>query len=267
MVFTRVIAAVDGTRAGFEAARQAARLTGPGGELLLTAVADPALVLLNRWGPAQLVDLGEGMHSLERARERLPEAASRSLGEARAQLPVDLRVDTRIVSGRPWEALREAAEGEGADLLVTGSHGGRRLAGVALGSTATELLHDAPCSVAVARPPFDPAGFPARVVVGVDGSGPSLAALDAARVLAEGGAEVTVLVARGGDVRPRDVARRADPLPVAVVDRRPVDALVEAGEAVDLLVLGARGLSGVRSLGSVSERVAHRAECSVLVVR
>ena len=35
----------------------------------------------------------------------------------------------------------------------------------------------------------------------------------------------------------------------------------------DLLVVGSRGLHGVRALGSVSERVAHRAPCSVLVVR
>jgi nucleotide-binding universal stress UspA family protein len=33
------------------------------------------------------------------------------------------------------------------------------------------------------------------------------------------------------------------------------------------LVVGSRGLGGVRALGSVSERVAHRAPVSVLVVR
>jgi len=35
----------------------------------------------------------------------------------------------------------------------------------------------------------------------------------------------------------------------------------------DLLVIGSRGLHGFRALGSVSEKVAHRAESSVLVVR
>ena len=47
----------------------------------------------------------------------------------------------------------------------------------------------------------------------------------------------------------------------------PVDALLSFAGASDLLVVGSRGLKGIRSLGSVSERVAHEAVCSVLVVR
>jgi nucleotide-binding universal stress UspA family protein len=48
---------------------------------------------------------------------------------------------------------------------------------------------------------------------------------------------------------------------------RPVETLVTASRAADLLVVGSRGLHGVRALGSVSERVAHQATCSVLVAR
>jgi nucleotide-binding universal stress UspA family protein len=62
-------------------------------------------------------------------------------------------------------------------------------------------------------------------------------------------------------------AAEAAGLPVVRTSRRPADALVEASHGVDLVVVGARGLAGARALGSVSERVAHRAECSVLVVR
>lgn len=46
----------------------------------------------------------------------------------------------------------------------------------------------------------------------------------------------------------------------------PVRALVGASGIVDLVVVG-RGLHGLMALGSVSERVAHEAEGSVLVVR
>lgn len=47
----------------------------------------------------------------------------------------------------------------------------------------------------------------------------------------------------------------------------PVRALVGASGIVDLVVVGSRGLHGLKALGSVSERVAHEAEGSVLVVR
>ena len=47
---------------------------------------------------------------------------------------------------------------------------------------------------------------------------------------------------------------------------QPVPALVERSREADLVVVGSRGLHGLRALGSVSERVAHRADCSVLVV-
>ena len=40
---------------------------------------------------------------------------------------------------------------------------------------------------------------------------------------------------------------------------------IEAGG--DLIVVGSRGLHGLRALGSVSERVAHGAKASVLVAR
>jgi len=47
----------------------------------------------------------------------------------------------------------------------------------------------------------------------------------------------------------------------------PVAALLAAAADADLLVLGSRGLHGLKALGSVSERLAHRAHSSVLVVR
>ena len=48
---------------------------------------------------------------------------------------------------------------------------------------------------------------------------------------------------------------------------QPAHGLIEAARGADLLVVGSRGTHGAGSLGSVSERVAHEAPCSVLVVR
>jgi nucleotide-binding universal stress UspA family protein len=54
-------------------------------------------------------------------------------------------------------------------------------------------------------------------------------------------------------------------IPLRRLEGSPVDVL--GSLRPDLLVLGSRGLRGLRSLGSVSERVAHGSDASVLVVR
>ncbi len=269
-MYRTVIAAIDGTRASFEAGRQAARLTSPDGELLLLAAIDPYMAMSNQWGPGRLVRAGEtdDISAFGLAKRRLEERADESLREMREQLPADLRVTLRLESGRPWDALRRVGTEVRADLIVLGSHGGRRFAGIALGSTATEMLHVAPCSVLIARLPFAPARFPLRVVVGVDGSTGSLAALDAARLLTAGGdTRALALACAGSSLDVEGLRRLAGTMRVEAREERPVEAMVEAAEAADLVVVGARGMTGVRALGSVSERVAHRSESSVLVVR
>jgi nucleotide-binding universal stress UspA family protein len=60
-----------------------------------------------------------------------------------------VHVEKYLVQGRPARALAEAAEG--AELLVTGSHGRGELPGMHLGSAASYCVHHAPCLVAVVR--------------------------------------------------------------------------------------------------------------------
>jgi len=119
--------------------------------------------------------------------------------------------------------------------------------------------------VLIARSPMIAGLFPQAVVAGADGSPASEAAVAVARSLAvRYGVPLSVVTALGG----KDVdLPRARMLATIEDDGRPVHALVGHGAAADLLVVGSRGLHGVRALGSVSERVAHQARCSVLVVR
>jgi nucleotide-binding universal stress UspA family protein len=108
--------------------------------------------------------------------------------------------------------------------------------------------------------------FPGRIAVGVDGSPESAVAYATARDLVERfRAELLSVSARGG----KGVAERIEMIAAHHEDSpdKPVDALVAAGADADLVVVGSRGLDGLRSLGSVSERVAHQAGCSVLIVR
>ena len=133
------------------------------------------------------------------------------------------------------------------DLIAVGSHGQGRLTGKLLGSTATHLVHDAARAVLIARGGPGTA-FPRSIVVGIDESEPSLRAL----------------------ARARELSRRTGAAldPVHVLDASPDAALVERAGGDDLLVVGSRGVRGLRSFGSASEAVAHRATpCSVLVVR
>ena len=253
--FSRVLVGVDGSDESREATRQAAILAD--GELTLLASYDVA--------PA-IAGTGVGVpyyqdESLQRA------AAAEALERAREDAAVASPTG-RIVFGRPADALISEVERERNTLLVIGSRGLGRLAGFVMGSTATEVIHKAPCSVLVARKRNDSDRFPNKIVVGVDGSPESAAAYRAARQLAERfDALLWPVVAHGGKaVEPRLVDLILDHRREELPDE-PVAALLAAAADADLLVVGSRGLHGLRSLGSVSERVAHQAHSSVLVVR
>jgi nucleotide-binding universal stress UspA family protein len=149
-------------------------------------------------------------------------------------------------------------------LIAIGSHeAGRRRQGAHGVSTAAELIHRSPCSVLVARAASD--RFPRSIAVGIDGSPESAAAYAVARYLARRfDAGLAPIVATGGDV---------DERLVAIILGEHYEqchgdsvAALAAWES-DLLVVGSRGLHGLKPLGSVSERVADEASCSTLIVR
>ncbi|HJU48184.1 MAG TPA: universal stress protein [Gaiellaceae bacterium] len=271
-VFERIVCGIDGSAEAIEALRQARRLLVPSGLLIAATAFDPAQAMHTGWDAgAVLVDLEREAHS------------------ARAQAEHEIaeleHAETRILEGGPLAQLVRLAREERATLIAVGSHGWSRTAGILLGSVATGLAHEAPCPVLVARRAGDIDAFPQTIVVGADGSPQSLAAVEAAREVAERlGAAVRVIAARGGKrMKAEGVAAierlesialsgrgARPPATVASIEwsaESPVDALVAASDDADLLVLGSRGVHGIAALGSVSERVVHRARCSVLVVR
>ncbi len=103
--------------------------------------------------------------------------------------------------------------------------------------------------------------------MGLDGSEQSERAYDVARDIAtRRHSALRGVVALGGKRVPLGaIAKRHRG--VQTFPAHPVPALVNASECADLLVMGSRGLHGPRALGSVSERAAHSAPCTVLVVR
>ena len=249
-VFTRVVAGVDGSEPGFEAARQAARLVGPNGSLELFAAVYLAGASLAGW-------------SAPRIRAELEREAGEAVRKAAAI--AEPRATSRLVNGPAFDSLMRELERTEATLAVVGTHGHSRWSELLIGGVAGELLHKAPCSVCIAREPAAEALFPRSLVAGYDSSPGAEAAVAVARHLAERfEVPLTILTALGG--KHVDIAR-AQRIGAETVEGHPVQVLVHGGENAGLLVLGSRGLHGLRALGSVSERVAHRANCSVLVVR
>ena len=85
--------------------------------------------------------------------------------------PVTLRYGHRDAA---TESIRACAH---ADLLFVGSHGGSRIAGLLLGSVSRKCLAHAPCPVVVVRSEPKRGPYAGRVIVGVDASEHSRAAL------------------------------------------------------------------------------------------
>lgn len=251
-VFDRVVCGVDGTDSSRTAVRQAVTLLPARRSLELVSVVEESPV---PWGAeAARVELS-----------RRSAEARRALADAHALCP---RAATCLAVGDPGVVLEAEVRAFGATLVAVGAPKAGRLGGLVLGDVGTHLLHRAPCSVLVARACAVEAEFPRSIVAGHDGSSAAAAAAAVAKDLAARfDAKLRLVAATGGDpVRLDRLAREpADALEWS--DLPPLEALLDASADADLLVVGSRGLRGLRSLGSVSERLGHLASCSVLVVR
>jgi nucleotide-binding universal stress UspA family protein len=251
-VFTRILVGVDGSPEGFVALDQARALLEPGGILVAAVVCQEQLAV------------HAGLEAPRLAQE-LHADAEAAAARARQMLSTTPNARVEILHGRAHDRLLALLRRSDFTLVAVGSHTHSRAAGVLLGSVATRLLHDAPIAVLIARRTARPGVFPAHIVVGVDALHRSGDAIAAARVLERRfGAETHVITANESSRPDFDVPGLG---PVEVERAAPVQALLERSAAADLLVVGSRGAHGPASLASVSERVAHRARCSVLVVR
>jgi len=259
--FASVVCGVDGSRPSQEAARQAALLTDPGATLAYVAVS---------WETG-VGATAQATITHEHAREYLRAARddAHALGVA-AEL-VDEHADNAGERLLAFSAKQ--------DLLVVGIHGHSRAGGIMMGSVATTALHRAHVPVLVARRPPEGIEFPARIVLASDGTPMSDAAVElTARIAARHGSEVGIVGAIDHEkpFRPGLAEHAAEILEATgsepvILDApgAPHHAVVAAARDFNasLVVTGSRGLSGIAAARSVSERIAHAAPCSVLVVR
>ena len=253
VVFPRIVVGIDGTEWGFEALRQTLALAPREGSSV------DAVTALDTAPAARAgFDAGRWVDSLTEEANTARDTAAKILDDRGGST-------ARVVRGTSVDVLRRARKEANATLMALGGRKSSRFLGIVLGDTLTELLHDGACSVLVARPRAGGEWKPESVVVGFDGSPSALVALETAdEIAARLGAVVESVSATGGEGSRPDAAEagRVDSWDPA----HPVAALVERSRKTDLVVVGSRGLHGIRAIGSVSERIAHQARCSVLVV-
>ena len=263
-LFDRMVCGIDGTTASFAAVRQAAALADKDSHLLLLTVYDEVAIAAATAGEA-------GMVVPPALSESGEESQAEALQLARTVAP-GVRAEHEVVEGPILPTLMSTLEERKATVVAVGRHGHSRLGGMVVGSVLTKLLHDGPCSVLVAGERPDDEPFPRTIVVGFDGSEQAEGAVRAAAgVAARTGASVEALCATDGkkvdsDALESRLKELAPGVTLRFEDANPAHALAE--QKCDLVVVGHRGVHGFRArLGSVSERVAHGAECSVLVIR
>jgi nucleotide-binding universal stress UspA family protein len=257
--FGKIVCAVNGSRGSHDAISQAVKLAGP-----LDALTFVAVTGARGMGPAGQATLSEGH-------------AADAVDAARAAARADgVVASTSVVhAGDVLGAILEAAGDAG--LLVVGTRSESSMAGVLLGGTSSRALHNSRMSVLIARGRPD-LSFPGVVLVGTRGDADHETAAAAATIAADHGTRVVLAHAGHADpvvrhalaVQVAEVQEIVGREPVVVsVDGPPVDRLVDMASSIGagLLVLGSRGKRGPQALTSVSERVAHRAACAVLVLR
>jgi nucleotide-binding universal stress UspA family protein len=195
-------------------------------------------------------------------------------------------------------AIAEAARA--GDEIVIGATGHTGFMDGALGSVAVSVVHRShvPVIVVPAKPVADARPTMHKIVVGLDGSPGSLAALEWAYGQAMvSGAELTAV---HGWIYPYPGARTSVSEPRTqmqldameelkssleslgprlaggtihvhpkLIEQSPAESLLGEAKDADLLVVGSRGRGALRSslLGSVSRTVAQHAPCPVVIVR
>jgi nucleotide-binding universal stress UspA family protein len=207
------------------------------------------------------------------AKELLAESAELATSAAPG-----VRVQSLLRTAFPDELL--ATQSRTASYVVLGSRGLRTFGRLVVGSTTMRLVVRSRCPVVVVRSQRPAPSSDTPVVVGVDGSTHSPAAIEAAIDLAShrqaelhvvhvtasavSGAQIDV----GELVAPWRASHPDVPIRTLLLEGRPHKVLVELSKASRAVVVGARGLGGVASLliGSVSQALISSARCPVVVV-
>jgi nucleotide-binding universal stress UspA family protein len=280
--YRKILVAIDRSESSRNALRQAFRLAVDEKCWIIVASVIPPYT-----GDLDLTAVGDIRASLARPCEEALREANRIAEEERAL------VKTVCEEGETYERIVDLADAENCGIIVMGRRGIDRLERALIGSVTARVIGHTQRDVLVV-PGNARLGWK-KILVGTDGSRFSSAATDKAIDFARSyGSELKVVSVV--DVPPElyaeapaaveDMIRRARTYTAAVKDRaerngvstetfigegEAWESIVKAAreQAVDLVVMGSHGRTGLRRLlmGSVTEKVIGNAPCPVLVAK
>jgi nucleotide-binding universal stress UspA family protein len=138
--YRQVLLATDMGPSSVAATEEAMRLAGAlGARLLAISVIDPRTLQL----PG-----GRFRSRVDQERGRLEAAAAELVMRGRRD---QVATSFLIWEGDPAESIVDAAQSEGADIIVIGSHGRAALGRALIGSVSDQVVRHAPCPVMVVR--------------------------------------------------------------------------------------------------------------------
>jgi nucleotide-binding universal stress UspA family protein len=140
------VVAVDFSDFSCDAARTAAEILAPGGQLHLAHVFGRSSPEAPWVGGTEWTDAYHASVELQ-----LAELAREFAGAA------DLRVETHFLAGEPAREVLRLAQQVGADLIAGGSHGTGFFGRILMGSVSTRLVRGATCAVLIVPPREVPA--------------------------------------------------------------------------------------------------------------
>ncbi|MFY9227478.1 MAG: universal stress protein [Blastocatellia bacterium] len=271
-------------------------------EALVIAVAEMWLVPPPSYGLAQT----EFTDTFQLDVRLATETAEKAVERLKTLFP-EWKISLETAIGSPAREILKKAESYHPDLVIVGSQGLSALGRFFLGSVSQKVATEAHTSVRIARGRVQETDEPARIVIAVDGSPESNAAIrSVANRNWNKGTEVVLLTATGniepkdykailGSVEPAnpeikaevdqlssikqvleqalEAQLKANGLSVSTIIKTgdPRKVLLEEAETwgADSIFIGSRGFGKIKRLllGSVSTAVASRAHCSVEIVR
>ncbi len=271
----RVLLGTDGSLDARRATRWLRQLPLPSG----TAIDIMTVTTLSA-PPRDAESMAELRRRLRLRARRTAESAARTLRRRSSKLEI------LVADGDPASEIIRAAEDRRVDLVVLGARGLGSVKRILVGSTSSAAVRYAPCAVAVIR---GRPRTPTRVLVGVDGSEVSRAALRFLwiyELIRDSRVSLLHVVPERRRVAPRNGSAAAErllarmtaqfddarhPIEQVVVHGDPARKIIEvaARTEADLVVLGARGRGALARalLGSVSEAVLYHLRRPLVIVR